>query len=884
MAYGTKYRTEFKDNLNLLWRIDIEKDGYTSTMYTREPTDNPLTIEVLNNGEDWFTNNIHGSVANINMYCPSDFEFVDLYSYGDLTWRVSIYYGASYTLYWRGYIYSDGYSEGYDAAPYPINITANDGLGMLKDKPFKYTTTVEDDTYYNGRLTEAYIIYEILSKVNLTEFKEFINIYESNMQSTTSNSVLDQCYIDVDVFKDMNCYEVLGHILSKYGAVASSYLNQVYLYRPVELSQATIYGRYYTSATSYTSITLTPEQWINRSDEPTNFIQPEGGILALQNPVKKITIKHDYGYKTSWIDGYDFRNDDYISSTGNFSGWSKSGSTNTVLPLRNKLPREEQGIIMTGTSDTEYIYRTFGDYAISTASNNVFNFSFDYQYYNGYGSPFTGSTVTDPAIQIRDNTNTYYLYEIDDEYCGWTTTPSYINITSPDPLEVGGNGWVTYSRKIAGLPISGPYTIRIYKGYSAVSLISRAIKDVKFIATSDTLIIKAKRKSRWSFSPWWTFALGIGSVDYKIGGKREITGYDYSQGIDHDEVVDSEYEVTNSLKGDEISNDYILGDVTDITYCTNIIEQFDGALAVNSLNTVASKFVSNWASTYLSGGVVLTSSTNVLTFESSTAGVNFTGSTTITNTSGNLTGTVTNVQANVAAQAKIMDITFSGSSGDGEIVVNDIGGAPFGTITYTSSISTSINNFITNYTLDFNNAGYTLSHPSTYVLRITSNNTYDFDVAYFQTHTNLAGSVSTYQTYIEAKKRKDTITLSGTSGAANILCDGTTKSATYTGALTYTNGVWSTSSPGSESTQLLHILADNIRMQYNRAIPILDIPIIEQNYSSANPILNTVCNIRDSFKIDSVTGDPSYFFINGTEFNVRDREWTLHLMEIVTTE
>ncbi len=878
MAYATIYRAEFKDVLGLLWRVDIELNGWSGGITNFVTTGEPLTIEMLNNGDDWVSASIHGSTVKLGVYAYSDFQWTALYN-GIQLFRMSVYYGASYTLYWRGFLDRDGYEENYDMVPYPVTIKANDGLGMLKTMPFKYTTTVENDTYYNFRQTEAYILNEIFNKINITSWKEFINIYESTMANGVGDSPLVQAAIDVDIFKDMNCYDVLEKILSKYDAVIVQDMGEMIIYRPVEINQATVYGRKFTSATAFTSTSMAPEQFISRSGRRGNFIIPEGGSLSLQTPLKKITINQDYGSKKSWIDVFEFNQEDYIPGTLSFSNWTNN-TTNVVHFLGEKLPREKQGVLLLGTDATGYIYQDFALYALKTDNTNQFNFSFDYQYYNGYGSSFS-SVTTDPAIQIKDSTGTYYLYEIDDEFCGWTNTPSYINIGNENPLKVGGNGWVTYSRKITGLPIDGSYQIRVYKGWSAVTSIGRSIRNVCLIATADTIIAKAKRKSRWSFSPLWTFGLGIGSVNYQISGKRKITGYSFQEGVDNEEIVENEYSVTNSIYGNETDLDRTIGDVLD-SNVNNILEQFMGAISIKTLVNAATKFVTDWAASYLPGGVVVTSLGKVITFEASTAGIDFTGSTTITNTTGDLTGTVANVVANSSGTTKIIDITFSGSSGAGMVFAVDIYNRPLGTITYSSSISTTINNFISNHGLDFGDAGYSLSHPSTYVLRMTSSNNYDFDGQYMKTIGTLEGSISTYRAFSAETKRKDTIALSGTNGTANILCDGVTKLCSMVD--TKSSGVWNTRQFNNEAKPLLEILGDSIRKQYSRPTHLLSLPMIEQNYTTNEPILRLCFAMRDDLNLDPITGEDRYFFMNGTQFDVKNRQWKIDMIEIITEE
>jgi len=94
---------------------------------------------------------------------------------------------------------------------------------------------------------------------------------------------------------------------------------------------------------------------------------------------------------------------------------------------------------------------------------------------------------------------------------------------------------------------------------------------------------------------------------------------------------------------------------------------------------------------------------------------------------------------------------------------------------YSSSISNSIDVFITDKQTGFNTAGYTLSHPSTNVLRITKNTAGTFTPYIHTVSGTLNGSASAYQVGIDPVARIDTITLSGTGGYAGIVCDAVTR-------------------------------------------------------------------------------------------------------------
>lgn len=785
MSYGVKYRAEFRDILSVNWRADIEIDGYSGSITTLECTGNPLSIELLSNGDDWYTSTVKGSTATLEVYDNQGFQFLSLYDYANLAYRVSIYYGDAYTLYWRGFINSEDYQEDYDGITYAVSIQAADGLGLLKNLPFKYTTTEEDDTYYNGRYSEAYIINEILQKVNITSFSEFINIYESTMLSGITDSPLIQTSLDADVFKDLNCYDVLSNILSKYGAVILQDRGQICIIRPEEMWQSTVYGRIFTSATGYTSTSIAPEQLVNRTATPSNFIVPNGGTLAIQPPAKKVTINQDYGYKSSLIDGCVFKMEDYDASSGTFPYWTNYNNIK-VYTVTKQIPEEEDGVYITATGYTastlNYISQEFGNNLIATDTTNAFSLSFDYVYCSQKTSNYS-SLEADIALQIYDSTGTYWLSDNlgTGAVCTWSTSESWIYVR-PGTITPGVGEWKTYSKQVAGIPINGPYTIKIFKGGAMNENIQHIVKNVKFIATADTIIKKAKRKSRWSFSPWWSFLTNTGSVKYQLSGPRKITGYVYEDGIDNDEVVEKEYVTSNDIKGVEINNDYLLGDVID-SNVDNIIEQFKGSISTLTLENAAAKAVSDNNDYYISNHwAVMSSSKNKIIYTAYTGGTDSLGNLGLSYFEGDIDAYVTHTQANAPGVKKIDTVTITGTTGS---------------------------------------------------FRIYHSNIFD--------HYDL---VSIYP--------------------AN------------------STGKWYTRQFNNENKPLLEILGNSIQQQYIQPFQLLSVPMIEQNYSGNEPALRLSCNLRDSVNIDNVRGYARYFFINGAEFAVRNREWELDLVEIVT--
>ena len=78
--YGVKYRLDFGTNhgVNRKWRLDILKDGYSSTVIDFVGQSNPVSITL--DGGDAIETPILGSTCNLNLFQTSDYDISELYT------------------------------------------------------------------------------------------------------------------------------------------------------------------------------------------------------------------------------------------------------------------------------------------------------------------------------------------------------------------------------------------------------------------------------------------------------------------------------------------------------------------------------------------------------------------------------------------------------------------------------------------------------------------------------------------------------------------------------------------------------------------------------------------------------------------------------------
>jgi hypothetical protein len=745
-------------------------------------------------------------------------------------------------LYFSGYVTPDSYSESYSDTPFDITVSATDGLGYLNDIDFD-----DSGTAYEGRMQESDILLEILAKIGYTEFSEIVNIYETRMDDGTGDSPLDQVFIDAEIFKDMTCYEALEYLLIKWNALIRQYHGRFYIYRPQEMI-TTAYVRRFTDVNTKTEYTINPLMEFNRSTSSSYIRDTNGGVRMKKAPVKKLTIIQDYGWRESWIKTWEFKGEDFDGS--DFSNWTRSAGT-TVSAISSILAGEKDGCLIdqydTSAPYAYYIEQEFAPYAIESYPGDILGFSFEFLFYNSGASQVTGKYF---FIEITQGS--YWLQVGADDNVDWNTgtvSPMLFGIDAP----VGSSGWTKVEKTGPfGIAATGPITIKIFGPND--SNLKVAIKNVRFYAYSVEV----------AQSPSYT------KLDKPIkGGRRILPSFAIVR-----QIYTKEYEVTNALQGKEVEFEQIMGDAlaADVGI-DNVIEQFAGSLGIISLSLTAIWFVIEWAATYLSGGVIVTSSGADIVFTAQTAGTDFDGSTTITNVSGDLDGTVVNTVANVVGVQQVDECDLTGSTfGDLDFTV----GGTTKNMQFNLNIQNTIDAFITAEAATYlANEDVVLTRDGNKLV-VTGNAYNSFTSSFVNNSGDITMTITTVQTAVTPVARVDTVTLTGRYGTANILCDGTTKLADTQGNV-QPSEAWDTRG-GSENDPLLELIGGEYGYQTSRQRQMLQVPIREFDDHEIH-IIPIGC-FTDDLNLDA-DSNPCIFAFNRGVFEVKNRKWDIDMIEIV---
>lgn len=328
-GYGLKHFAEYDDFNGDTTTINIYKKQYIGSSSESTAGGTPVRILTGKRGEVKHYP-IKGSEARISLISDTNFKFLEFYTLGSLDFRVDILKEGD--LFWRGFIVPEQYNEPYRQPPYPIDISATDGLGDLKEFDFGYDTyapnpfnpsqIIKTFNKYSGRMRHIDVIVICLNKIGLDlPIYTAVGIFEDDMPTTDPYDPLYYIYVDADNYYPdnvpLNCYDVLAEQLKPYGA-------RIYqaegAWNIVKFDQQN--GEYDKYKYSKDGVYLSKEVFqpiINLtspvvSDE--NIWIHDNMGMEIQPGYKYQAAQHDLGYIENLIKGGDFKYTDFYEDTG----------------------------------------------------------------------------------------------------------------------------------------------------------------------------------------------------------------------------------------------------------------------------------------------------------------------------------------------------------------------------------------------------------------------------------------------------------------------------------------------------------------------------------------------------------------------------------------
>lgn len=446
LRYFCSWETERYNHQMLLelWEKDYEGEA-TAMVLSGEPK---LTME---EGDT-----ICGSSFDFGLLSETNGQYLHLYTTDNHKYLMKILRDGA--VMWEGYLLPEYYSEAYIAAPYTVNFTATDWLGMLKNVDFP-----AEDT----RVPILQIIKTCLQYTELPlDFACQLDMRVEGINDTTN--VLGALYLNPITFAGYNCYEVLEKILAAFNAtlrqtghrwLISSIDDDV----PLRLI-------------SWDSLSYTGDGESNNGELiGTNFAGTfiDGSLAMVISPAKKsVDLSQDIFYRESWLKDYDFHSAD---------AWTWPAHSNIYPPGLAYYIKD--GVLLEQIS-VDYLIANLKDSHELLYLSQVINVEGapdDSEYTLGikFFTPYTGDNMTALLVKIINRSSTSLTQDV--AYLskdGWTNEESYIELngTSAEPKYIsthtynrGGRQYLIYDKEnwpttkinFISIPYTGTLEIRI---------------------------------------------------------------------------------------------------------------------------------------------------------------------------------------------------------------------------------------------------------------------------------------------------------------------------------------------------------------------------------------------------------------------------------------
>jgi hypothetical protein len=229
MAYGLKYTIPFKDVDNYSNLVEIYQDGFVGTSTELIATEQPATHKYEREDNEDITTPIMSTTFTISFYSTDTTDFRNFFSYSDREFLVVHKFEGNVVF--KGYLLNDITGEPFQDPPYPVIVTATDGLAQLKEVDL---VGPSEDTELGS------LIFETLNRLELDLDIEICNdLYEGLVMDNTK-SIFDQAAGEQLLVQDftfdelaINAYDFLLEICRTFGWILLQKNGRWLIQRPI---------------------------------------------------------------------------------------------------------------------------------------------------------------------------------------------------------------------------------------------------------------------------------------------------------------------------------------------------------------------------------------------------------------------------------------------------------------------------------------------------------------------------------------------------------------------------------------------------------------------------------------------------------------------------
>jgi len=456
-------------------RFDFE--GFVGSSTTLVGAARPFVLKEFNTDDDIFKP-LRPQLAEMSFIASASGVSIDDFLM-DNDDDVIVYFDfGTWTNYWSGYMLQDDFQETWIDTSHIITLRATEGIGQLKD-----VELTDGGTELNGRYTPLEIIQFAMAQSVQTfvDYKIFSNLFHSSMTDTSTNTGLDQCYVDAKTFminpsEYDNSYDALEKVNKSWNQTLFMYKGKWVIFRQEELyvpSGDNIRGfRINSSVRTDASQRFDALVGVGETIKP---ITPEM-LRFIQRRTKSDTIQFNFERFDEVVCNGSFSRGDLVSSTPSTKiydldlwTWQEGTPGSPTTPTGNY--GRQETFDGTGKLDDQFAFQeqkaTSGDRwliscGIDVLKNEPFSFSIDHR----FKETFAGTaTLTSVSFQLVTATNYYTLDDDGTWYlsnASWTTNYkkliTYYNGTGePVPTE-----WVTQEVEAKSIPDDGVLYILLW--------------------------------------------------------------------------------------------------------------------------------------------------------------------------------------------------------------------------------------------------------------------------------------------------------------------------------------------------------------------------------------------------------------------------------------
>jgi hypothetical protein len=229
MAYGLKYTIPFKDVDNFSNIVEIYQDGFAGSSTELIASDQPATHKYEREDNEDITTPIMSTTFTIGFYSTDTTDFRNFFSYSDREFLVVHKFEGN--IVFKGYLLNDITGEPFQDPPYPVIVTATDGLAQLKEVDLVGPSV---DTELGS------LIFETLNRLDLELDIEVCNdLYEGLVMDNTK-SIFDQAEGEQLLVQDftfdelaINAYDFLLEICRSFGWILLQKNGRWLIQRPI---------------------------------------------------------------------------------------------------------------------------------------------------------------------------------------------------------------------------------------------------------------------------------------------------------------------------------------------------------------------------------------------------------------------------------------------------------------------------------------------------------------------------------------------------------------------------------------------------------------------------------------------------------------------------